>query len=173
MPKRLGERLVEAGLVTSESIQKALEHQKITGHRLGDCLVEIGLLQESGLLRFLAAEFQTRFVSAEKLAKARIATEVLDKVPVRLAEAQNVLPLAIDPRCVPITDPAPYSAWVMVWRPGNRDEELAFLRTALRRVAAADAPPQWDPATCWLSPRELTYLRHTPDQENHAVPMHE
>lgn len=97
MAKRLGERLVEAGLVTSESIQKALEHQKITGHRLGDCLVEIGLLQESGLLRFLAAEFQTRFVSAEKLAKARIATEVLDKVPVRLAEAQNVLPLAIDP----------------------------------------------------------------------------
>jgi HD-GYP domain-containing protein (c-di-GMP phosphodiesterase class II) len=97
MAKRLGERLVEAGLVTTESIQKALEHQKITGHRLGDCLVEIGLLQESGLLRFLAAEFQTRFVSAEKLAKARIATEVLDKVPVRLAEAQNVLPLAIDP----------------------------------------------------------------------------
>lgn len=97
MAKKLGERLVEAGLVTTESIQKALEHQKITGHRLGDCLVEIGLIQEAALLRFLAAEFQTRFVSAEKLAKARIPTEVLDKVPVRLAEAQNVLPLAIDP----------------------------------------------------------------------------
>lgn len=97
MAKKLGERLVEAGLITSDAIQKALEHQKITGHRLGDCLVEIGLLQESALLRFLAAEFQTRFVSAEKLAKARIPTEVLDKVPVRLAEAQNVLPLAIDP----------------------------------------------------------------------------
>ncbi|MFE8597296.1 HD domain-containing phosphohydrolase [Archangium violaceum] len=97
MAKKLGERLVEAGLVTSDSIQKALEHQKITGHRLGDCLVEIGLLQEAALLRFLAAEFQTRFVSAEKLAKARIPTDVLDKVPVRLAEAQNVLPLAIDP----------------------------------------------------------------------------
>ena len=97
MAKKLGERLVEAGLVTTDSISKALEHQKITGHRLGDCLVEIGLLQEAALLRFLAAEFQTRFVSAEKLAKARIPTEVLDKVPVRLAEAQNVLPLAIDP----------------------------------------------------------------------------
>ncbi len=96
MAKKLGERLVEAGLVTTDAIHKALEHQKITGHRLGDCLVEIGLLQESVLLRFLAAEFQTRFVSAEKLAKARIPTEVLDKVPVRLAEAQNVLPLALD-----------------------------------------------------------------------------
>ena len=97
MAKKLGERLVEAGLVNNDAILKALEHQKITGHRLGDCLVEIGLLQESVLLRFLAAEFQTRFVSAEKLAKARIPTEVLDKVPVRLAEAQNVLPLALDP----------------------------------------------------------------------------
>src|SRR6218665_4208403 len=98
MAKRLGERLVEAGLVTTESIQKALEHQKISGQRLGECLVEIGLLQESALLRFLAAEFQTRFVSAEKLAKARIPTAVLNKVPVRLAEAQKVLSLAIDPQ---------------------------------------------------------------------------
>lgn len=97
MAKKLGERLVEAGLVTSEAITKALEHQKITGHRLGDCLVEIGLLQEAVLLRFLAAEFQTRFVSAEKLSKAKIPTEVLDKLPVRVAEAENILPLGYDP----------------------------------------------------------------------------
>ncbi|QSQ27614.1 DUF4388 domain-containing protein [Pyxidicoccus parkwayensis] len=97
MAKKLGERLIEAGLVTAQAVEQALEHQKITGHKLGDCLVELGLLQETALLRFLAAEFQTRFVSADKLAKARIATEVLDRLPVRLAEAQNVLPLAVDP----------------------------------------------------------------------------
>ena len=61
---------VVAGLVTAEAVEKALEHQKITGYKLGDCLVELGLLQEAALLRFLAAEFNTRFVSAEKLAKA-------------------------------------------------------------------------------------------------------
>ncbi|WP_426751108.1 HD domain-containing phosphohydrolase [Myxococcus sp. Y35] len=97
MAKRLGERLIEAGLVNAAAVEQALEHQKITGHKVGDCLVELGLLQETALLRFLAAEFQTRFVSADKLAKARIATEVLDRLPVRLAEAQNVLPLAVDP----------------------------------------------------------------------------
>lgn len=97
MAKKLGERLIEAGLCTQEAVQQALAHQKITGHKLGDCLVEIGLLQEGALLRFLAAEFQTRFVSADKLAKAKISTDVLDKVPVRVAEAQNVLPLAYDP----------------------------------------------------------------------------
>lgn len=96
MAKKLGERLIEAGLCTAEAVEQALAHQKITGHKLGDCLVEIGLIQEGALLRFLAAEFQTRFVSADKLAKAKIPTEVLDKLPVRIAEAQNVLPLAYD-----------------------------------------------------------------------------
>lgn len=96
MGKRIGERLLEAGLVTPQSIEKALGQQSITGHRLGDCLVELGLMQELSLLRFLAEELKTRFVSSEKLAKAKIPQEVLDKVPVRVAEAQVLLPVAID-----------------------------------------------------------------------------
>lgn len=95
--KRLGEKLVEAGLVSAEAVEQALAQQKITGHRLGDCLVDLGLIQESALLRFLASEFKTRFVSAEKLAKARIPPDVLDKVPVRMAEQQCFIPLAYDP----------------------------------------------------------------------------
>jgi DNA-binding transcriptional LysR family regulator len=69
-----------------------------------------------------------------------------------------VLPLAIDPQMVPITDPTPYCAWTMVWRPGNRDEELVLLGAALSRVAAADGPAEWDAATCWLPPAGMAYL---------------
>ena len=97
MAKRLGEKLIEAGLVSAEAVEQALSHQKITSHRLGDCLVELGLMQEGVLLRFLAAEFKTRFVSAEKLAQAKIAPDVLEKVPVRMAEKQDFLPIAFDP----------------------------------------------------------------------------
>ena len=64
MAKRLGEKLIEAGLASGEAIESALSHQKITNHRLGDCLVELGLVQEAAMLRFLATEFKTRFVSA-------------------------------------------------------------------------------------------------------------
>ena len=96
MAKRLGEKLIEAGLVSAEAVEQALSHQKITSHRLGDCLVELGLMQEGALLRFLAAEFKTRFVSAEKLAQAKIAPDVLEKVPVRMAEKQDFLPIAFD-----------------------------------------------------------------------------
>ncbi|MFZ5469755.1 MAG: HD domain-containing phosphohydrolase [Myxococcota bacterium] len=96
MGKTLGERLVESGLVTADAIEQALQQQKITGHRLGDCLVEIGLLPETTLLRFLAEQLKTRFVTSDKLAKAKIPPEVLEKVPVRMAEAQVLLPLALD-----------------------------------------------------------------------------
>lgn len=96
MSKRIGEQLIEAGLVSSGAVEQAIAHQKITGFRLGDCLVELGLIQEAALLRFLATEFKTRFVSAEKLAQVKIATEVLDKVPVRMAEKQDFLPIAFD-----------------------------------------------------------------------------
>lgn len=97
MAKKIGEKLIEAGLVSAEAVEQALSHQKITSHRLGDCLVELGLMQESALLRFLAAEFKTRFVSAEKLSQAKISPEVLDKVPVRMAEKQDFIPIAYDP----------------------------------------------------------------------------
>lgn len=97
MLKRLGERLVEAGLVSAEAVEQGLSHQKITQQRLGDCLVELGLIPEAVLLKFLATEFKTRFVTAEKLARATVSTQVLDKVPVRMAEAQDFLPLALDP----------------------------------------------------------------------------
>jgi response regulator RpfG family c-di-GMP phosphodiesterase len=96
MAKRLGEQLIEAGLVSAEAVEQALSHQKITGQKLGDCLVELGLVQEGPLLKFLATLFKTRFVSAEKLSKANIPSQVLDKVPVRMAEAQDFLPLALD-----------------------------------------------------------------------------
>src|SRR5512132_1673822 len=97
MAKKLGERLVDAGLVTREAVDQALAQQKITGHKLGDCLVELGLVAETVLLRFLASDLNTRFVATDKLSKVKIPPEVLDKVPVRMAEAQLFLPIAIDP----------------------------------------------------------------------------
>src|SRR5512146_428932 len=97
MAKKLGERLIEAGLVTKEAVEQALQQQKITGHKLGDCLVELGLVPEAVLLRFLAMELNTRFVAADKLSKVKIPPEVLDKVPVRMAEAQLFVPIAVDP----------------------------------------------------------------------------
>ena len=42
--KRLGERLVELGLIESSNLKKALEHQKYSGKRLGEILEDLGVL---------------------------------------------------------------------------------------------------------------------------------
>jgi HD-GYP domain-containing protein (c-di-GMP phosphodiesterase class II) len=93
---RLGERLIQAGLITPAALSQALELQKRGGGRLGDCLVELKLITEQALLRFLAAEFNTRYVSAEKLSKVKVEPDVLDRVPVRMAEKCGILPIAYD-----------------------------------------------------------------------------
>src|SRR4030095_8056785 len=95
MSPKLGDRLVAAGLVSREAVDQALEQQRLTGHRLGDSLVEMGLLGEAALLRFLASELKTRYVPAEKLSRAQIPSDLLDRVPVRLAEEHQILPLAV------------------------------------------------------------------------------
>lgn len=91
--KRLGDRLVEAGLITREHLLEALEIQKGHGGRLGDVLLENGLVAEQALLRFLAAEYKTRYVSVEKLSKVKIPSAILDRVPVQMAEKASVLPI--------------------------------------------------------------------------------
>lgn len=95
--KKLGERLIDAGLITQDALVQALDQQKQNPKtRLGDCLLQLRLISEQALLRFLAADFQTRYVSTEKLSKVKIATDVLDRVPVRFAEAQALIPILYD-----------------------------------------------------------------------------
>jgi response regulator RpfG family c-di-GMP phosphodiesterase len=94
--KKIGERMIEAGLISRDSLDKALELQKSSGLRLGESLLKLRLLSEQSFLRFLATEFKTRYVSSEKLAKLKVPTEVLDLVPVRMAEQNVCMPLMLD-----------------------------------------------------------------------------
>jgi len=139
MSPKLGDRLVAAGLVSREAVQQALEQQRLTGHRLGDSLVEMGLLGESVLLRFLASELKTRYVSAEKLSRAQIPSELLDRVPVRLAEAHHFLPLAVDDerRILSIVAAEPQNEKLLRDVASIADVDEVYAYIALRSVVRA------------------------------------
>ena len=64
--QRLGELLVEQGLVTSADVDLALERQKESGERLGAILSGLGLVSTGDLGRTLAAEFGVEFVDLEE-----------------------------------------------------------------------------------------------------------
>ncbi len=83
-------------MLSADQLVAALEFQKQHGGRLGEILIENGYVPEQALLRFLAAEYRTRYVSTEKLSKVKIPSAILDRVPVRMAEQAAVLPILWD-----------------------------------------------------------------------------
>ena len=53
---RLGDLLVEKGLITEDQLQQALSEQKKLGRKLGGPLIELGMIDENSLLNLLASQ---------------------------------------------------------------------------------------------------------------------
>jgi MSHA biogenesis protein MshE len=59
---RLGDLLVQAGLITEEQLQVALLDQKRSGSKLGRTVLDLGFIDEGRLLRALSEQLQIPFV---------------------------------------------------------------------------------------------------------------
>ena len=66
--KRLGDRLLEAGLINRHQLELALREQKRTGRLIGAVLHELGFVTEQDIASFLAQDAQTPTVDLAKLA---------------------------------------------------------------------------------------------------------
>jgi len=54
--KRLGDLLIEAGLINEADLQRALEYQQETGKRLGEAIIDLGLVHPEDLLKTLSQQ---------------------------------------------------------------------------------------------------------------------
>jgi len=90
---RLDEILLKAKLVTHEQIQKALARQKIAGGKLGYHLVDLGYIDEAGLVKALATQLSCEGVVVSSL---KISKHVLEMIPAKVAHSRQVLPFAYD-----------------------------------------------------------------------------
>jgi response regulator RpfG family c-di-GMP phosphodiesterase len=96
-PQRgLADRLFTEGRITKDQYDTATAHQRRTSCRIEDALIDTDALTEQDLLKLLAATYQVRFVSTEKLAKADIDRATLEKVSRKLAERLSVVPVLFD-----------------------------------------------------------------------------
>jgi type IV pilus assembly protein PilB len=93
-PKRLkiGELLVQAGMIDDFQLQTALGEQRRWGGRLGTALVKLGFVEEPVLMRFLARRLDIPLV---QLGDKRPAPEVLELVSADLAQKYHCLPLFV------------------------------------------------------------------------------
>jgi len=88
--KRLGEILIEAGIVTPEKLDLALREQRQTGEKLGATLQRLGVCSEQEIGKVLANQAGVPVVD---LAQAGVDPEAVALVGREMAEKRSLLPL--------------------------------------------------------------------------------
>src|ERR1043166_1821876 len=94
---RLGESLVEAGVITTAQLNEALARRTTTGERIGEALVALGYISERDLVRTLAKDADIPFLDSAEL---RVDASVGGLVPAQVAKAQTLVPLRADGRAL-------------------------------------------------------------------------
>ncbi|MEA5027057.1 MAG: ATPase, T2SS/T4P/T4SS family [Erysipelotrichaceae bacterium] len=87
---RLGEILVEEGIITKEQLNEALARQKVVKKRLGSVIMELGYADERDTLKALAKRLQIDYVDAPLFS---IEIEVVRLVPESLARKYGIVPI--------------------------------------------------------------------------------
>jgi type IV pilus assembly protein PilB len=91
--KRVGELLIESGLVDDVAVERALARQKLTGTALGEILLDEGLVSDADLAAVLSFQLDTPLVD---LGLERTDDEALKLVPEDLAKSRHILPIRIE-----------------------------------------------------------------------------
>jgi type IV pilus assembly protein PilB len=89
---RIGELLVEAKLITREQLELGLAAQQKTGRKLGQTLIELGIVSETQLTQALSQQLSVPWVSLYHIDFSR---ELLNLVPQELAERYCLVPVFV------------------------------------------------------------------------------
>jgi hypothetical protein len=66
LKKKLGEILLEEGLLKEEQVKEALDRQKKTGELLGEVLVKLGYISERDICYAISRQFGLPYIDASK-----------------------------------------------------------------------------------------------------------
>ena len=109
--KRLGDLLVEAGLLTGAQVAEALEIQKATGSRLGSIVIQKGWVNDHDVLQLLGEQLQVPYIRLRSRIYDPDTVKLLDRA---VAQRLRVIPLfkvrgvlflaTTNPQAIPILD---------------------------------------------------------------------
>lgn len=103
--KQIGDILVDAGIISRKTLERALERQKLEKKRLGEVLEEMGVLTEEELAESLSK--QSNFKTINNFINHSFSQELLDLIPSDFAMKKLVFPLKVKDNllAVAIADP--------------------------------------------------------------------
>jgi len=117
---RLGEVLVEAGLITQAQLEQALQAQNATGDRLGKVLVKMGLATPEAIAKAIASQMNMEYVNVQAVT---IPEDILTILPEQAIRRYQVLPLRAegDALVLGMVDPLDVLALDDIRRIADRD----------------------------------------------------
>lgn len=106
---RLGDLLVQDGMITESQLQQALADQKQNGRKLGVTLIDLGFIDEHDLLEFLARQLNIPLI---ELGDRKISQQVVNLIPEVQARRHRALVIEADDQMalVGMSDPADLAA---------------------------------------------------------------
>lgn len=110
MTFRIGDLLLQQGVITQTELEEALKYQVIFGGKLGTNLIEMGVLEEEDITRALSRKFKVPAVDLDQI--MHVAPEAIAAIPAELAGKYRVLPLLLEGRrlTLAMADPADLKA---------------------------------------------------------------
>jgi response regulator RpfG family c-di-GMP phosphodiesterase len=136
------DRLVVEGRVPPERYDEVIIHAQRTESTAEEAMIQLGLIDEAELLKYIANLYQTRFVGSERLSKAGVDAHLIRKVPRKLAKRLTAFPILFDKRtrtlsvvAADVTDDDVRQQ--MLFTTGARDVKIYVAREAAIRAAIA------------------------------------
>jgi type IV pilus assembly protein PilB len=140
MRKKLGECLIQAGLITEDDLQSALTEHKRTGERLGAVLVRLNLASERQIAKALAYQLGFPYLN---LAETPPDTAVVTLIPKDVAMKRSCVAIRLDKNLltVAMADPLLFSlVQDLEFQTGYRIKQVVATRADILESIAAGYP---------------------------------
>jgi type IV pilus assembly protein PilB len=108
--KRLGEMLVETGLLSEESLTRVLSEQRTVRKKLGEIIVNQGLATEDEIAQALSLQLGIPLVD---LNNTPVEPQAIELIPEKVARKHLIVPISLDDRDlhVAMADPLSFEAF--------------------------------------------------------------
>jgi type IV pilus assembly protein PilB len=138
----LGQLLVNDGILSAEQLQQALERQRTTRDRIGQVLIDMQLIDEEVLLKYLSLQFRKEPITRQELSDLDL--DVVKLVPEEVARQYGVIATERHGRRLIVATPDPLNVVAL-------DD--------LRRASGLDVDFRIGPASTIRDAIESTYRR--------------
>jgi MSHA biogenesis protein MshE len=124
---RLGDLLIQQGLLTDEQLKLSLDEQRRTGRKLGRVFVESGYVTEEGISQALARQLRIPFIDLNAFTPKPELIKLLPEAPARRFRALVLTQLDDGRLQIGMSDPTDLQAYDEISRQVKREIDLAVV----------------------------------------------